>query len=125
MHKAPHEGSRRENDGLRTNFHLQRSLNPLHLVILNEDLGDIALMQINPLRPLDEMFHAKLIRLFVTLGSGGPNRWPLGRIQHAPLNGRCIGIHRHRTSQRIDFPNHVTFSQAPNCRVAAHLSDGV
>ena len=110
MHKAPHEGSRRENDSLRTNFHLQRSLNPLHLIILNEDLGDIALMEINPLRPLDEMFHAKLIRLFVTLGPGSPNRWPLSRIQHAPLNGRCISIHCHCTSQRIDFPNHVTFS---------------
>jgi hypothetical protein len=41
------------------------------------------------------------------------------------LNGRDIGVDGHLSTQRVDFPDHLTLGLAADRRIAAHLRNGI
>src|SRR5262249_16383232 len=84
-----------------------------------------SLFNVKVLRLLQNGFHPKLVRLFITLNPRSTHRWALSLVQHSKLDSSCISVNPHRSSQRVDFANNMPFGQSPNCRVARHLPDSV
>ena len=67
--------------------------------------------------------HGALISDFIALGTRRPDRGSLGPVQHSELNGRSIGNLSHCPAEGIDFAYQMTFRNAADTRVAAHLGN--
>src|SRR6204780_908445 len=66
-----------------------------------------------------------LVKLPVRLRTRGSHRRSLARVQSSELDAGLIGGARHGSPKRVNFLHQMTFSDAPDRGVAAHLSQGL
>jgi len=125
MEETPHKGARRDDDGLCAEGETETGSDSCDAITLDLKSGDVALVQVQVGRPLQNPLHAELIRLLVALSPRRPDAGTLGGIEHPELNRGRIGIESHRTTQGIDLPDHMPFGETADGWVAAHLADGV
>jgi hypothetical protein len=71
---------------------------------------------------LQQSPHRTAIQPAIALGARGPDRRPLGTIQHPELNARQVSCSAHNAAQRIDFPHYRAFGNPADGWIAGHLS---
>ncbi len=94
-------------------------------IVLDEQAGDIALLEIQMRLALEDGLEAELVAPSCRTGHAGPARWALARIEHAELDTRGVRVQPHHASERIDLAHHVALGQPADGGVARHLADGV
>ena len=63
------------------------------------------------------------VKSAIALRTWCPNGWPLAAVQHSELDHRQIGRPRHDSAESIDFANYGSLRNAPDRRIARHLTD--
>ena len=125
MHETAHEGASTEDDRLAADLHAETGGYAGDPIVGLENIGHVALMNVDARHLLELALHPELVGLLVALGAGRAHRRTLGGIEHPKLDSGGIGVERHRATQRIDLPDHVAFGQSADGRVAGHLANGV
>ena len=125
VEQPPHERACGHDDRTGLKAHAKIGLHPGRDAILDQQPGDIALLEIEMRLPFQEGLHPKLVGLLVTLCPRGADTWPLACIEHSELDPGGVGIEAHHATQRVDFADHVAFGQSAYGRIARHLTDRV
>jgi hypothetical protein len=125
MEEPAHESAGGDDHGFSKGSVTKVCFDALNGIILDENSDGIPLPKRSAASRLEGCFRAKLVSLFVTLGSRGPNGGPTGRIQHPKLDGRGVGIQAHETAKGIDFPHDLAFGLSTDGWVAGHLAERI
>ena len=125
MHLAIQESARGEHDGLRPESDAQLRDDAHYPVTLQQQVihrlleeGEIGLV-------LQRLSNGLTIQDTVCLGARGSNRGALAGIENSELDTGVIGGNSHDATQRIDFLDEMSLTNAANGRIAGHLAQGV
>ena len=109
VHQAPQKCSGRDDHRSAMIFHFQCRLDSIHDTVLVQNLGDLALFNIqirlsfaNPLEP-------KLVSLLVALRAGCPNRRSFLGVEHPKLQAGHVGCLAHFSADRINLACQMAF----------------
>jgi hypothetical protein len=86
--------------------------------IIHRLLGDCQVFLV-----VDDLANHFFVQLPVRLCSRRAHRRPLACIQRPELDTGAIDGCRHRAAEGVNFPGQVSFANAPDRRVAAHLPE--
>ncbi len=92
---------------------------------LEGEVGDFLLEKLQVRLRLEQPTDGALVELAVGLRPSGAHRRPLAGVQGAQLDARLVGGERHRAAERIDLLDQMTFADAADSGIAAHLPEGV
>ncbi|MBB5987982.1 hypothetical protein HNP60_003956 [Sphingobium sp. B1D3A] len=123
-HQATEKCAGREHDGAALNTGAIRKDDAAHhpsCTLLER--SDLATQDVNASLLCHRALHRRAIQPAISLHSGTPHGGTLTGIQHAPMDGRCIGGPGHDAVEGIDLANEMPFAKATNGRVAGHLAD--
>jgi hypothetical protein len=125
MEQAAHEGAGGNDDRFGPVDHAEGGADAGDGVVFDEDLGGVALVEVEVGLVLDEPLHAELVGLLVALGTGGLDAGALAGVQHAELDAGGVGVPAHDPAEGVDLPHDMPFGQTADGGVAGHLGDGV
>lgn len=125
MHQGTQEGPRRDNQRFPSKIQTEIRPTTNDLVPTVNQSGNQGLKERQILLPFENMFHSKLVGLFVTLHPWRLDGGSFRGIQEPVLDSGHVSRERHFTTQGIDFTNHMTFGNPSNGWIAAHLADGI
>lgn len=91
--------------------------------IFDQKSGDFRLKKVEVWRFLQIEFHSARVNCLVALGTRRPDRGAFGSVQQAELDGSRIRNNPHCASHGVDFADDLTFGNASDCGIAAHLSN--
>ncbi len=94
-----------------------------HLLAFDEEVGDFLLEQREVRLVLQHRADRLLVQDAVGLRARRTHRRTFAGIESAELNAGAIGGLRHRAAERVDLLDQVTFADAADRRVAAHLPE--
>jgi hypothetical protein len=83
-------------------------------------LSSLALFDVQIFLPFADPLQPELIRLFVALRAGSPDRWAFLGVQHAELQAGHVGCLAHFAAKSVDLASQMPFREAAHCRVAGH-----
>ena len=83
-----------------------------------QELGRLALLNVQVRLPLTDPLQSKLIRLLVTLGPRCSNARTLCPIEHPILDPGRISVYSHSASQGVNFPDDMTLCQSADRWIA-------
>jgi hypothetical protein len=90
--------------------------------LLDNEIGHFLLKQLQIGLVFQHFTDGMLVQLPIRLRSRSANRWAFAGVQSTKLDASLICGHSHRAAQRIDFLHQMTFANAANGWVAAHLT---
>ena len=125
VEQAAHEGAGGNDDRFGPVDHAEGGAHAGDGVVFDEDLGGVALVEVEVGLVLDEPLHAELVGLLVALGTGGLDAGALAGVQKAELDTGSVGVPAHDPAEGVDLPHDVPFGQTADGGVAGHLRDGV
>ena len=125
MEQAAHEGARGNDHGLGLVDHAQAGADAGHLVVRHQNLGGVALVQVEVGLVFNQPLHAELVSLLVALRTRRLHRRPFAGVEHAKLDAGGVGVQAHDPTQSVDLAHDVALGQAADRRIAGHLGDGV
>jgi hypothetical protein len=125
MEEAAHEGAGGNDDRFGPVDHPKAGADAGDGVVFDEQLGGVALMEVEVGLVLDEPLHAELVGLLVALGAGGLDAGALAGVQHAELDAGGVRVPAHDAAEGVDLPDDMPFGQTADGGVAGHLGDGV
>ena len=94
-----------------------------HLLALHEQVGDFLLEQREVRLVLQHRANRLLVQHAIGLRARRTHRRTLAGIESAELDAGAIGGLRHRAAERIDLLDQMTFADAADGGVAAHLPE--
>ena len=125
MEEAAHEGARGNDDRFGPVDHAKGGPHAGDGIVFDEDLGGVALVEVEVGLVLDEPLHAELVGLLVALGAGSLDAGALAGVQHAELDAGGVRVPAHDPAEGVDLPHDMAFGQTADGGVAGHLGDGV
>ena len=114
--RGQHHGTRAKTDANLRN----RADNTL---ALDDQIVDRLLKQPQIRLVLQPMSDRLFVEQAISLRPRGTHSRPFGRVQNPELNATFIGCSRHGAAQRIHFLDEMTFANAANRWIAAHLTE--
>src|SRR5207249_5870193 len=125
MHQTTQKCTGCYHDGCSNVLNTKSSLYTVGLAVLVQQLGDLALLDIQIRLSFANPFQPKLVCFFVALRARRPNRRSLLGIEHTKLQtGHICGL-AHLAAERIDFTYQMPLGQTANSWVARHLTDRI
>ena len=85
-----------------------------HPVTLDNEPGDIGLLQAEIGKILEDRLDPELIGFLIALSPRCADAGTFGSIEHSELNASGIGIETHEPPECVDLANHVALGQAPD-----------
>src|SRR5256885_3802760 len=93
--------------------------------VLVQQIGDLALLNIQIWLSFADPFQPELVSFFVALCTRCPNRRTLLGIEHPKLQTSHVCGLSHLAAKSIDFTYQMPLGQTANSRVARHLTDRI
>ena len=125
MEESAHESAGGNDDRFGPVDHAEGGADAGDGVVFDEELGGVALVEIEVRLVLDEPLHAELVGFLVALRAGGLDAGTLPGVQHAELDAGGVRIPAHDPAEGVDLPHDVPFGQTADGGVAGHLGNGV
>ncbi len=89
-----------------------------HVLGFSGDDGEIGVIA-------DGLLHGRSIESTVRLRPRTAHRWALATIENPKLDPAEVRYPAHQAVQRINFPDQMALSEAPDCRIARHRPDRI
>ena len=115
----------RQNHGFRAELLAEFSDNPGDPAVFQQKRTGGPLTDLKIGLKLHFPFHRFLVTHFVALGAGRPDGGPFSKVQETELERRGIRDTSHRSAERINLTDDVSFRDPADRRVAAHLCNMV
>ena len=125
VQQAAHEGAAAEHDAARAEVLPPGGGGAGDVAVLGAEVADFSLKELQAGGGFEDPLHAGAVGEFVALGARGSHAGAFGGVEHAELQGGGVGVEAHGAAEGVDFAHHVSFGEAADGGVAAHLPDGV
>jgi hypothetical protein len=120
---APEKRADRQHYRRRFELEPDRGDHATDTVALDAKVGDLGLEKTQVGLVLDDRANGFPVKRAIGLGAGCADRRSLAGVERAELDAGAIDRTRHGAAERVDFLDQVTFADAPDGRIAAHLPE--
>ena len=88
-----------------------------------QDVGDLSFDDLEVRNALEQFAHADAVERLVALRARRPHGGATACVEQAKLDAARVGDFAHNAAEGVDLADQVTFRDAADGRVAAHLGD--